>query len=279
MYARRGYDAAMKYLSHYEQRLARLFDFLREHYVHAPDVYRLAEEAHLSPWHLHRLYHQVMGETLHETVKRMRLHRAAWLLLYSDRPVAAVARECGYQGNAQSFARVFRNAYGLTPHQFRRMPRREFAVELVRLKALPLLGLEHAGDYQRLGESYVKLEAILRLRGLMPAEPRVFALLHDDPGQVAEAELRSFIAVAGLQAVDDAPLAASEVPRGRYAMLHYDGVTADLDGVFDWFCGVWLAQTGLKMVEDAPVLIEFGARLRGGAPYIGRCFLYIPVLG
>ena len=108
MYARRGYDAAMKYLSHYEQRLARLFDFLREHYVHAPDVYRLAEEAHLSPWHLHRLYHQVMGETLHETVKRMRLHRAAWLLLYSDRPVAAVARECGYQGNAQSFARVFR---------------------------------------------------------------------------------------------------------------------------------------------------------------------------
>ena len=63
MYARRGYDAAMKYLSHYEQRLARLFDFLREHYVHAPDVYRLAEEAHLSPWHLHRLYHSPWSQT------------------------------------------------------------------------------------------------------------------------------------------------------------------------------------------------------------------------
>lgn len=270
--------AGMKSLSLYEQRLARLFDFLREHYAHAPDVFRLAEEAHVSPWHFHRLYHQLMGETLQSTVRWMRLHRAAWLLSNSDRPVAAVARECGYQGNAQSFARAFRRMYGMTPHQYRQQPVRDYTAEIVGLAAVPLLGLVHTGDYQRMGESYAKLEAFLRLRGLMPEAPRVFALLRDDPDVVAAEDLRSVIAVAGEGACEP-PLVRDTVRAGRYALVYHHGATAEVDRVFAWLCKSWLPRTGLRADEGADAVIEFVSAVRGAPPSGQLCAVYVPLCG
>ncbi|MDO5091200.1 MAG: AraC family transcriptional regulator [Cardiobacteriaceae bacterium] len=275
MSARQRYHTAMKNLSLHEQRVARLFDYLREHYAHAPDVHRLAEEAHLSPWYLHRFYHQLMGETLHATVKWMRLHRAAWLLSNSDKSVATIARECGYQGNAQSFARLFRDAYGMTPHQYRQRPAPAFAVEVVQLAALPLAGLAHHGDYQRLGESYAKLEALLRLRGQMPDAPRVFALLYGDPVQIAEDDLRSFIAIAGDHA--DAPISTQTLPAGRYARLQHHGAAAEIDRVFCWFFTVWLPGTDWQADADTPAVIEFLSPLRDGDANAQRFQIYIPL--
>ena len=267
----------MKHLSHHEQRFARLFDFLREHYVQAPDGHRLAEEARLSPRHLHRLYRQVMGESLHCTVKWMRLHRAAWLLSYSDKPVAAIAGECGYQGNAQSFARAFRAMYGMTPHQFRQLPREnDYAVEVMEMAAIPLLGLAHRGDYQRLGESFAKLEAILRLRGLMPDAPRVFAVLHDDPEKVAAEGLQSCIAVAG-EGDCRAPLLHAAVAGGLYARVCHDGAAADIDRAFCWLFESWLAQSGWRVDRERCMMIEFAAPLREVLPGAQRCYVYIPL--
>ena len=61
---------------HYEQRFLRALHYLENHYTDSIDLQRIADAAGLSPWHWHRLYRDVMGETLHTTVKWMRLHRA-----------------------------------------------------------------------------------------------------------------------------------------------------------------------------------------------------------
>lgn len=46
----------------------------------ALDLYRLAEQASFSPYHFHRVYAALMGETMTETLRRMRMHRAVKLL-------------------------------------------------------------------------------------------------------------------------------------------------------------------------------------------------------
>src|SRR5262245_31013102 len=61
----------------YERRMRRVIEHVYDHLDQPLDLNALAEVAHLSPHHWHRVYHAMCGETLAQTVKRLRLHRAA----------------------------------------------------------------------------------------------------------------------------------------------------------------------------------------------------------
>ncbi|MCD1632221.1 AraC family transcriptional regulator [Martelella mediterranea] len=98
----------------YEQRLKRVSDYIAVHLDDALDYAKLAEIACLSPWHWHRIYRAVYGETIHATVKRLRLHRAAGELVNSAAGIESIARRSGYSGVA-SFTRSFKSAYGMAP--------------------------------------------------------------------------------------------------------------------------------------------------------------------
>jgi AraC family transcriptional regulator len=64
----------------YAKRIERVLDLLAADTDHTLDIYRLAEEAYLSPYHFHRVYVAMMGETVNDTIRRKRLHQSAvWL--------------------------------------------------------------------------------------------------------------------------------------------------------------------------------------------------------
>ena len=68
--------------SRYEPRLRRVIAHVHDHLDEPLDLNALAEIACLSPHHWHRIYHAMFGETLANTVKRLRLHRAAGRLAH-----------------------------------------------------------------------------------------------------------------------------------------------------------------------------------------------------
>jgi AraC family transcriptional regulator len=72
----------------------------------------------MSPFHFHRIYHAMQGETAADTVRRLRLHRAAVELITGEWPVARIARRAGY-GTQQAFTRAFKGAYGVPPAHYR----------------------------------------------------------------------------------------------------------------------------------------------------------------
>jgi AraC family transcriptional regulator len=74
----------------------------------------LAAEAGLSPFHLHRLFVDVAGETPKAYTQRLRLSRAGVLLLTSGQSVLEIALGCGFQSH-EVFARAFRKRFGMTP--------------------------------------------------------------------------------------------------------------------------------------------------------------------
>ena len=73
----------------------------------------LAAVAHMSPYHFHRVYREVTGESVVETVKRLRLAQAAQRLTDAAQ-VTAVAHDAGYD-SPQAFARAFRDFTGVSP--------------------------------------------------------------------------------------------------------------------------------------------------------------------
>src|SRR5579872_686998 len=78
----------------------------------------LARQAGLSAFHLHRLFASTMGETPKQLTLRLRLGRAAVLLLTGRDSVLDVALSCGFQSH-EVFCRAFRRRFGMTPRVFR----------------------------------------------------------------------------------------------------------------------------------------------------------------
>lgn len=86
---------------------------------HPRHVEAMARAACFSRRQFHRLMLQVLGETPGTHQRRLRLDRAAWLLLTSRATVLDVALETGFE-NHETFTRAFRARFGITPSVFRK---------------------------------------------------------------------------------------------------------------------------------------------------------------
>src|SRR5205085_11626663 len=114
--------------SYYEQLVQRAVERVARTLDQALDLETIAREACLSPFHFHRIFRGMVGETPLELTRRLRLERAAWQLAKSDRAVTAIAFDAGYEAH-EAFTRAFRTAYATSPSGFRerRYPRIELA--------------------------------------------------------------------------------------------------------------------------------------------------------
>src|SRR6476646_8814202 len=72
--------------------------------VRVPD---LARETGFSRFHLTRLFKEVTNEPLEGFIRRIRLERAAFMILHSARSIEEIAGECGYY-SSEAFSRAFK---------------------------------------------------------------------------------------------------------------------------------------------------------------------------
>lgn len=103
----------------YVERINAVVDYIEQHIAEELTVDRLAAVAHFSPFHFHRVFGVLVGETVAQFVSRVRIERAAWLLV--QRPystVTEVGAACGYP-NPSSFARSFKETFGVTASEWR----------------------------------------------------------------------------------------------------------------------------------------------------------------
>src|SRR3954463_9015199 len=82
-------------------------------------VEAMARAACFSRRQFHRLMVQVLGETPGTHQRRLRLDRAAWLILTSRRKILDIALETGFEDH-ETFTGAFRTRFGVTPSSFRR---------------------------------------------------------------------------------------------------------------------------------------------------------------
>lgn len=122
----------------------------------------LGARAGLSPFRMHRLFSAVAHETTKQFTTRLRLERAAAMLLSSSRPVLGVALACGFR-NHETFTRLFHRRFGRTPSDYRRRGltggwRREMSARHADLIAMvgPCLRLYHTSPTTHEGNAAMK---------------------------------------------------------------------------------------------------------------------------
>jgi AraC family transcriptional regulator len=249
----------------YGTRIARAMALLAADPARTPRLEELAEAAAFSPYHFHRVYRLLAGETPAETLSRLRLSRAAADLLKTPLPLERVARRAGF-GSVAAFARAFRAAYGIPPGAYREAGGIGFAipeedsVTPIRFDELPplrLAAIAHRGAFDNMGGTFDRLMAWAGARGLIGEQTRFFGLYHDDPTSVPESELRSDAALTvGPEVQADGEVRIIETPRLRVAVLRHQGPYAELEAAYDQLYGAWLPGSG-EEPEDHPVMEEY----------------------
>lgn len=257
---------------HYEKRMQKVIDHIYQHLGEKIDLNRLAEVACVSPYHWHRIYLGLYGETLAATVKRLRLHKAAGLLVNTAQKVDEITKGSGY-GSLSSFTRAFSEAYGMPPARYRDQGSHlQFKLTIenagsnlmnnVEIKTLPsieVLAFPHKGSYMDVGKAFEKLFTWVGIRGLMGPEIRSLGIYIDDPDSVAEVDLNSkaCVVLPDMQALDiESPLEKVTLAGGEYAVLRHKGPYAEMRSVYNWLYGQWLPNSGHE-VADAPVFEDY----------------------
>ncbi|NLS98100.1 MAG: substrate-binding domain-containing protein [Planctomycetaceae bacterium] len=92
--------------------------FIRENAGVPISVSQVARHVAVSRSTLDREFRRCLGHTTHEEIERVRLDVAKRLLTGTDQPLRVIARQAGYS-NEQYFSFVFRNAFHVTPGQYR----------------------------------------------------------------------------------------------------------------------------------------------------------------
>src|SRR3712207_5282185 len=78
----------------------------------------IAARAGWSPFHLHRAFRSVTGETPKQYTLRLRLERAATRLITSREPIVSIAAAAGFRSHAV-FTRAFGRHFARTPAKYR----------------------------------------------------------------------------------------------------------------------------------------------------------------
>ncbi|HSB01191.1 MAG TPA: AraC family transcriptional regulator [Anaerolineales bacterium] len=94
--------------------------YIREHLNQPLNREVLAEVAGFSVPHFHRVFTAHVGESAISYIRRLRLERAARKLRMGAVDITEVALTAGYETHA-AFSKAFKQQFGLSPSEFRRL--------------------------------------------------------------------------------------------------------------------------------------------------------------
>lgn len=257
----------------YVNRVNRAIDHVTRNLGEPLQLDEVARVACFSPFHFHRIFRALMGETLHSFVKRVRLERALYLISHHDgSSLTDIAQRCGFTSSSE-FSRSFRSHYGVPPsafeiERFRRTRRDQMRDALapddrdrlerlpvgenpdgfaVRLRELPARRMAyvrvlHPYEGDRVRAAAARMVAWAKQRGL--AGGNWFGYQWEDPEIVPLDRCRYDI---GLElpatATVDRDMNVTEFPALTVAEIDIAGPVELELRALDWLYGTWLPRS------------------------------------
>lgn len=258
----------------YVERVNRAIDYIVGHLDGPLKLEQVAEAATFSPFHFHRVFKALIGETLNQFVKRQRLERALYLMSHAPgRSLTDVALDCGFSSSSD-FSRSFKQRFGSPPSQFdlaafRDSRRAEFEQVLASQEGGPDLPRLPVGEnpdgfqvqlrdlpartvaYIRVHDSYregAAPDACTRLlnwaleRGL--ADGQWLGYMWDDPEIVALKDCRYDVALVVDDVVPSGEIGRFVFPPMRVAEVVLSGDIQLEQRAIDWLFNTWLPRSG-----------------------------------
>lgn len=163
-----------KSVSQYITRLQPAFDSIEKAVNDAGSVHltNLAQACFISPYHFHRIYRLLTGETCQQTLSRLRLAVASHAMKDKSLSITEVAHLSGFS-SSQAFAKALKNKTGTNARDLRADDNRlartlellsvpepvpnetpAVSIELTQLSPMKIIAIETTGTYPALNSVY-----------------------------------------------------------------------------------------------------------------------------
>jgi AraC family transcriptional regulator len=254
----------------YLRRIHLVLDYIRANVADDLSLDTLADVAAFSPFHFHRIFTALVGETVNQCARRLRLERAAALLKADPTmSISAAALECGFE-SPSVFSRAFKRQFGITAREWdRRAPLNNskngqvlngfplytddqlaamgFRVEIRPLPAQSLAYIRVANAYSnpaRIVNAYERLIAWYAARGGRRGDTLLIGMSQDDPEVTPLRLCRYDICLTVPQDWrGDGDIAIRPLPACYLALLHCAGDIYAVDRAWQYLYRYWLPRS------------------------------------
>ena len=252
--------------------LVTLVNEINRHDIEKLSVQFLSGRLGLSRWQLQRTFNALVGMSLNEHLRELRIGYGANLLLESKQGVLEIALASGF-GSQAAFTRAFKIRFAMTPIQYRQRAVRDdvsfnlfipqnyewskaMTIKVERKQAMVLEGVQGyfngydsplANNFERIPELWQTLmqDATFIKQANLPGYGLICE--SDDP---EKGELSYLAAIDTSQAKLDCKGTIKELDEQLYAILPHHGKLSELANTLDAFYGQWLIESDYKMSDN-----------------------------
>ncbi len=270
----------------YIKRINLALNYIDKHLGEPLPLDQIAREALYSPFHFHRIFKGVIGETVNNYILRRRLERAALSLLH-DKPIsmAQLATDCGFNSNS-AFSRAFRNHFGASPKAFQsqtdgyKSKIRQIEskngqktlileqhicniddhlnwismnanIEVMNVPARAYAGITHIG-FEGLESAFEKVLKWARAQELMTPQANIARIFHDSVRVTSPEKVRMTICLLTEAAFEEAgEIKSGTIEDAKNIVAHLEITPAEFENAWSSLF-VWMNDNGYKKAPGNP---------------------------
>lgn len=228
------------------------------------DMDELSHNLGISKFYMHKLFKNTFGKNIYESIKSIRLQKAASLLLtnkYST--ISEVANLCGYSSHS-SFIKAFRNKFDVSPKEWRNGAYKKYSnsilkasnistsstldfsklsATIVNMPSMKSYYIRNSGYINNVKETWQKLYTLILNHKVKKYQ--MVALLHDNPTitDLNNCQYIACIITDEQEEVFTKRLPKFKISDGVYAKFDLQGYGEDIFRFIQWVNHDWLVDS------------------------------------
>ncbi|UII75179.1 GyrI-like domain-containing protein [Flagellimonas sp. HMM57] len=246
---------------------------------------KVSEIAFFSPFHFHRVFKFITGETLNGYVTRRRIERSASDLLHKNITATEIAHKYGFSDNS-SYSRTFKKYFGVSPTEFKKQnPNRHSKIRQleskngqeypdyekyicvinnlknwikmnanIEIKEMPKMDLAYVSSIgpQNLETAYGKLIQWATPKGLMNNQTKMITIYHDSFKVTEAGKVRMSASLLLNESIEtEGEIGLTTIETGKFIVGGFEIGLNEFEkswtGLF-----VWMNENGYKKADREP---------------------------
>ena len=256
----------------YTTRIERTLLYINQNLSRSMTLTEVAGESGFSPFHFHRIFHALVGETPSDYINRLRLEKAANFITKSPAlSITEVAFNCGFSSSAV-FARSFKKHFRVTASQYSRLvsldrrfdktPTSDPAQKLptlpeIQIRNVPAMRLAYFGTHkgysrESIGDAWNKVFAWAQGHDCLTPDSNLVGICFDDPNITPKEKCRYYACVPVPENIKkDNRAGFIDLPAGLRVFCHLECKPEVIPATFLNLYRDWLPDSGY-LPDDIP---------------------------